>query len=132
MRFGFRGVAFSSLSLFVAIACVGGENQCLNPQPDLPSCGSQARPSASGGASNGSAAGPGADDGNPSGGSHSMASGGSGLSLDPGVPAPEGGSSGSDYAGAGGDAAGPIVGGEGGAGGEAGGSASAGADPLLH
>src|SRR6187549_4145042 len=38
MRIRFRATFVTLLSLFVAIACVGGGDQCLNPQPDLPSC----------------------------------------------------------------------------------------------
>jgi len=44
MRIGFRALTVVSASLLMAMACVGGENQCLNPQPDLPSCNANGRP----------------------------------------------------------------------------------------
>ncbi len=51
MRFGFRATAVALLSLLAVVACVAGENQCLNPQPDLPSCRATTGSGQSGGAS---------------------------------------------------------------------------------
>ncbi|HEY0463363.1 MAG TPA: hypothetical protein VGC79_04100 [Polyangiaceae bacterium] len=49
MRFGFRATLVAVLSPLAVIACVAGENQCLNPQPDLPSCRASSGPGESGG-----------------------------------------------------------------------------------
>jgi len=108
MRFGLRVLVVTLPSLLLAIACVGGENQCLNPQPDLPSCGVKNN-NGSGGAFT-SGAGTGDNDGIHGGGSGQTSSptGAGGATRDPntGVEAPtpneSAGSSGALEGGAGG------------------------------
>jgi len=102
-------VVVSALSLFAAIACLGSPDQCLNPQPDLPSCRATDAPAGGRTGAAGAA--------NPSLGG-APGAGGSGSPIvdnDSGLPNGAAGSS-SEYAGAGGDSAG-----------EPGGDASAGA-----
>jgi hypothetical protein len=131
MRFGFRALVVASLSLLMAIACVGGENQCLNPQPDLPSCRNGNLPGGSMGGSTSSAAG-GNNNGNAFAGSPAMTAGGSGLNVgdDAGPPKPNEGAAGESgaFAGAGGDSSGEPVGHSAGAGGAAGAAGAAGSD----
>lgn len=108
MRFGFRTVVVASLSLLLAMACVGGgENQCLNPQPDLPSCRNSGGPGSKGGAT-GTTAG-GSNNGNSFAGSSSVGVAGSGTNLgnDAGQPMPPESAAGSsgDFGGQGGDSA---------------------------
>jgi len=126
MRIGFRSVVVVSASLFLAIACLGGENQCLNPQPDLPSCRGNDSAGHFGGAL-AIAGAPGSNIGNPSSGGSSPTGGsGSGsviVDQDGGPPNEGAAGSDGDLAGAGGDSAmsePPINGGAGGAGGAAG------------
>ena len=130
MRFGSRVLVVILPSLFMAIACMSGENQCLNPQPDLPSCGPRNVAANNGGSSASAAAGSGTTTGatqNPS----STGSGGSGINLgvepDAGTPTPNdaAGSSGDDLEeGAGGRSAGGTADNDAGAGGAAGSDAS--------
>lgn len=122
---GFRAVVVASLSLLMAIACMGsGENQCLNPVPELPSCRNASEPGPAGGAP-GNAAG-GTKNGNSFAGSAQTASGGSAIHIgdDAGPPVPSQGAAGQsgDFAGAGGDSAFEpgVIAGAGGAAGAAG------------
>jgi len=110
------------LSPFVPMACLGGENQCLNPQPECPGYTGRPGNPASGGTF-GTAAGAGnINQGPPYAGSSPTGAGGAGSHFDPGVA----GESGADYAGAGGDSA-VIPESEGGA---AGSSGAAGSDQI--
>jgi hypothetical protein len=111
MRFGFRATFVVSLSLLAVIACVGGENQCLNPHPDLPSCRGVKGSGAPGGSSGGSSSVPtgSGDDGNDDPVPPSPAAAGSSgsvpgldIGMDASAPAQAGGSSG-ELAGAGGE-----------------------------
>jgi hypothetical protein len=120
MRIGSRALVVGLPSLLLAIACLSGENQCLNPQPDLPSCrGTDSNPGSFGGKSSFAGA-PGTNTPTPAGGASSSGSAGR-SSIDDGNSPNEGaaGSSSGDAGGAGGDSAfEPIV--DGGAGGAAG------------
>ena len=121
MGLGFRAVFAASISLLTAIACMGGENQCLNPHPELPSCRSNEAPGSYGGTL-GAAAGASSGNGGPSAGAGlpPMGSGGRSASgdVDAGPPTP-GEAGASDLGGAAGDSAigGAGTGGEGGEGG---------------
>jgi len=121
MRIGSRALIVGLPSLLLAIACLSGENQCLNPHPDLPSCrGTDNNPGSFGGKSSVAGA-PGTNTGNPSSGGTS-ASGSAGRASTGGGNEPNEGAAGSssdDAGGAGGDSAlEPGV--DGGAGGAAG------------
>jgi len=122
MRFGLRGLVVCLLSPFVAMACLGGENQCLNPQPECPGA---ALPGIPFGGTFGAAAGSGNGNEGPSyGGSSATGAGGRGSHVNP--PTDDAGASG-DFAGAGGDTA-VIPGADGGTGGAAGASGAAGSN----
>jgi len=108
MRVRFRTWVVALLSLSLAIACVGGDNQCLNPQPDLPSCNAKGAP---GGGGSPSVAGAGTIDVPSAGGRFAAAgafgSGGSATNGDGSAGAPpEAAAGSSDSAGVGGE--GPI------------------------
>src|SRR6188768_1485383 len=101
MRFRFRAAFVASSALCAAIACVGGPDRCLNPQPDLPSCHSASPgvPPASGGTSASASAGAGPVTGVPSVGGF-----GAGLNVgsdDAGLPGDQVAGSSGDFAGAG-------------------------------
>ncbi len=105
MRLRFRGAVVALSSLLLAVACIGGADQCLNPQPDLPSCGGKSAPRATGGTS--SAAGAGHGTPSAAGGAASGIDGsGNNIGNSGGGPASgeTAGSSG-DFDGAGGDRA---------------------------
>jgi len=106
MRFGFRALTVVSVSLLMAVACIGGENQCLNPQPDLPACNANGRPSNTGGSLSSGVGGSRNDNGNgQSSGSPAIVVGGSNNpGIDPDLPAP-GAAGDSGLGGAGGDTA---------------------------
>jgi hypothetical protein len=108
MRFRFRAI-FVASPLFVAIACSGGGDQCLNPIPDFPSCRSNDDSGFhTGGAPSGAAAAGANGVPTVSGGAAAMGTAGAGVaSGDRGGAGNEqaAGSSSEDFGGAGGDSA---------------------------
>ena len=100
MRLRFRTPVVALLSLLAVIACSAGGDQCLNPIPDLPSCGNK-----HGSDFNGGGAGP-VSNVPGVGGASATGSGGFGTNDSSGVPGGNNAAgSSADSAGAGGDSA---------------------------